>query len=231
MRLLRRLTRTYVTPGLYWAKRLFPRFVMPGGFIERHLSPLHFGQTYHAVNVMDLARLWRRFPEERRDDVLEDAIRYVVANDNRVLRWWAEAKPRQFAVVVFAEALYHLCMCKEQPAYRKHLAEAIMLIEDLGLGLPPSLLGGNAEIVPGRQHIPCPSPREPHLRVANLSTVGRKELLVVNPAREALELIWERNLGFSLIWTLPEGRSLSEKHGPLCIPARGWLWGRQENTE
>jgi len=110
---------------------------MPGGFVDRHLSHIHFDGNYHAVNVVDLARLWRQFPEEKLEPVLNDAVRWVVGGERAVLRWWSEVPPRRFAVVAFAEALYHLCMLRRSPDDRRYLAETMMQVEDLGLGLPP----------------------------------------------------------------------------------------------
>jgi hypothetical protein len=231
VRAVRRLATKYLRPNLYRVKRLFPRLVMPGGIVDRHLSPLHFDEKYHAVNLMDLARYWRRFPEEKLDRVVRDAIQFVVASDTSILRWWAETKPRQSAIVVFAEALCHLCMQQRDPGYRKYLAEAVLQIEDSALGLPPSILGGNTEIVGRKRQIPCPSPSEQRLRVANLSTVDRKELLVINPTNDDIELAWERSAGFPLVWTLPDGTPAAETGAPTRVPARGWLWGREGTGE
>jgi hypothetical protein len=224
-RALKRLLRIYLLPNLFRLKRAFPRLVMPGGFVDRHLSHLHFDGNYHAVNVMDLARLWRQFPDERLEAVLDDAIRWVVGNNQRVLRWWAEAPPRQFAVVVFAEALYHLCMLRTSSDDRRHLAETIMQIEDLGLGLPPSLLGGNAEITPRARQVPCPSPTDRRLRIVNLSTSARDELMVVNPTQEDRPLQWETPCRPGIVWKRADGATTASASLPLKVPARSWLTG------
>ena len=225
VRALKRMTWMYLVPRLYRLKRLFPRLVMPGGFIDRHLSPPHFDAKYHAVNVMDLVRYWRRFPEEELHSIIEPAIQFVFGNDKSVLRWWAEEKPRQFAVVVFTEALYQLCMLRPDPLYRRYLAEVMQLVEDLGLGQPPSLLGGNVEVLRRRLQVPCPSPTEPRLRVANLASAGRVELLVVNPAPVELPLVWERSGAFAVGWTRSDGASVPTNGMHVGVPPRGWLWG------
>jgi hypothetical protein len=225
VRALKRMSWMYLVPRLYLLKRLFPRLVMPSGFIDRHLSPPHFDAKYHAVNVMDLVRYWRRFPEEDLHSIIERAIQFVLGNDKSVLRWWVEEKPRQFAIVVFTDALYQLCMLRPDRIYRRYLAEAMLLIEDLGLGLPPSLLGGNVEVLRRRQQVRCPSPKEPRLRVANLGSAGRAELLVVNPEAVELPLAWELSGAFPVEWTLPDGASVSTNGTHVRVPPRGWLWG------
>lgn len=61
---------------------------------------------------------------------------------------------------------------------------------DLGIGLPPTLLGADPDVTPQAQQVGCPSPREARLRVANLGHGSRVELIVVDPARERVALSW-----------------------------------------
>jgi hypothetical protein len=231
LRALKRVTWKYLVPQLYRLKRLFPRLVMPGGLIERHLSPLHFDTKYHAVNVLDLARLWRRFPEDELSDVLRGAIEFVMRDDRSILKSWAEAKPRQFGIVVFAEALYHLCMYKQDPSYRRYLADTILLIEDLKLGLPPSLLGGNVEVTKRAEQTPCPSPTAAQLRVANLSTIRHKELIVVNPTDQDVELSWESCGAPPFAWTTGGAVPVTPRQERTWVPARGWLGGKETSGD
>ncbi len=226
VRAAKRLTWKYLTPRLYHLKWKYPRIVMPGGFIDRHLSPLHFDAKYHAVNVMDLVRLWRRFPEQDLGEVIEGGIRFVMGKDRSILRWWSEDKPRNFAIAVFGEALYHLCMLKDDQNYRSLLAQVLLAIDEIGLGMPPSLWGGNAEIVPRHLQVPCPIPDNPRLRIANLSRADDRELLVVNPAREEQELRWEREPDFTPSWITPKGEALQQAGGRILVPPGGWLLGR-----
>jgi hypothetical protein len=222
LRALKRLTRNYLIPQLHRVKRRFPRMVMPGGLIERHLSRLHFGVNYHSVNLMDLARLWRRFPSEDIESVIEGGLKAVT--DTALLRYWVESGQRQ-ALGYWVEALYHLCTLKPEAAYRRHLAEAMLSALDAGLGLPPSLLGAHPEIVKPGERFPCPSPADARLRVANLSCGGRREILVVNPMRAPIELAWERDGNDDLTWVSCDSPS-SAGRSPLCVPSRGWLVGR-----
>jgi hypothetical protein len=199
---------------------------MPSGFIDRHLSPLHFDAKYHAVNILDLVRLWRRFPDAELGPLIDAAIGFVVGNNQRVLRWWAEDKPRKFAIVVFGEALYQLCMLKPDISYRRHLAHTLVLIEDLKLGLPPSLLGGNSEILADSEQVPCPSPRAAALRVVNLSSAGHKEILLANPTDREIVLAWESAPQFHLTWTMPDKGAAKTEQGQPIVPPRGWLRGQ-----
>ena len=198
--------------------------VMPGGLIERHLSRLHFGVNYHSVNIMDLARLWRRFPEEDFGGVIDGAIKAVT--ETTLLRYWVEAKQRQ-ALGYWVEALFHVCTLKPEPVYRRHLAEAMLSALDAGLGLPPSLLGAHPEVVKPAERFPCPSPRDARMRVANLSCGGRREILVVNPTTDAIELAWEKDAESALTWVSADGKSIATNNSPWSVPPRGWALGRE----
>lgn len=226
LRALKRAAWKYMVPQLYRVKRAFPRIVMPGGFTERHLSPLHFDPKYHAVNILDLARLWRRFPEPDIWSALREATGFVT--DTSILDYWAEAKPRQFAIVVWADALYHLCLLNDSPEYRRYLADAMLRIEDAGLGYPPSLLGANPEAVEATRRVGCPSPADARLGVANLCGARGKEIIVVNPSASELELAWERDFGNDLVWTIGEDPAAPPGGARLRVPGRGWLWGKEK---
>ncbi len=224
LRIIKRLAWIYLIPNLHRLKRALPRMVMPGGLIERHLSPLHFGTHYHAVNLMDLARYSRRFPGEDLGDVIRDAIQA----GGKLIESWAEAKTQRFAIVVWADALYHLCTLSSSAEYRRLLAEAMLRISDLGLGLPPSLLGGDAEAVRVEHRIPCPSPVDIRLRVANLSCNGHREFIIVNPAKVDLTLEWQNSDTDNLDWEGSNGRPVSSDAARRFVPARGWLLGRED---
>ncbi len=223
LRAVKRLTRNYVIPQLHRVKRKFPRMVMPGGLIERHLSRLHFGVNYHSVNVMDLARLWRRFPSDDLWSVIDGGVEAVTKT--ALLRYWVEVGQRQ-ALGYWVEALYHVCTLNPDVAYRRHLAEAMLSALDAGLGLPPSLLGTHPEIVKPEQRPACPSPTDDRLRVANLSWEARREILVVNPTSVAIELVWEREPSADLTWTSSGGAPASAAASRSSVPPRGWLLGR-----
>jgi hypothetical protein len=222
LRALKRATRDHVIPQLHRVKRRYPRVVMPGGLVERHLSRLHFGVNYHSVNLMDLARLRRRFPSDDLDAVIDGAVKAVT--ETTLEQYWIEANQKQ-ALGYWVEALYHLCTLRREPVYRRYVADAMLGALDAGLGLPPSLLGANPEVVKPSERFPCPSPRDPRLRVANLSSGARREILVVNPTPEAIDLAWEDDRLNDLVWASNAASSRPAGDLPLSVPARGWLLG------
>lgn len=224
-RVVKRLANRVLLPNLWRLKHRWPRIVMPGGFIDRHLGPLQFSPKYHPINVMDLARLWRCFPDEPLAEVIDGAVRFVTERDGATLRWWTESRPRRFAIGAFGEALVQLCLLRPDAAYRRHLARVLMLDADLQQGLPPSLHGGNAEIVPRARQLPCPSAAHPALLVANLGTRERPELLVVNPTKTALALGWETEPPAGLAWTAHDAKGAAKPSDGTNVPARGWLHG------
>jgi len=198
---------------------------MPGGFIERHLAPPHWGENYFPVNIMDLARLWRRFPEENLADIINDAVKTV--SDTGFLQHCAEEKPRYYALVVYIDALYQLYTMHKTPIFRCYLAEAILCAEDTGLGLPPSTLGADPEAIKKAFQAPCPSPKDKRLRVANLSNSGDRELLVVNNTTTDLQLEFEDPASSRFSWKTAEDQPISS-NAPLSVPQHGWIWGREK---
>ena len=226
VRAIKRLTWKYITPKLLPRIKLsYPRLVMPGGFIERHLSMPHYDINYHPVNILDLTRLWRCFPDEDLAGILDGAIKAVT--DSSILQLWAESKPRHFSVVVWVDALYQLCTLKQDASYRQLLAEGIMVIVDTGLGFPPSLLGADPEAVKVADRVPCPSPADPQLRVANLSCNGRIEILVVNATDSDRELVWENDNTPDVSWVTVDGQPVPVENSSLRVQAHQWIWGRQ----
>ena len=225
IRAIKRLTWKYLTPQIYRLKKVYPRLVMPGGLIERHLSMPHYDINYHSVNVMDLARFWRCFPDEDLGEIVENAVAAV--SDSSLLEYWAESKPRHFSMVVWVDALYQLCTLRQDASYRQLLAEGIMVIVDTGLGIPPSLLGADPEAVKMEDRVPCPSPTDPQLRVANLSCNGRSEILVVNATDADRELAWENDRTPQVYWVTADGQPVPVENSSLRIQARQWIWGRQ----
>lgn len=225
LRVVKRLARQYLLPELHRVKRRWPRMVMPGGLIERHLSRLHFGVNYHSVNVMDLARVWRRFPAADFRGVLAAAVGAVTGTS--LAQYWTEGRQRQ-ALGYWVEALFQLCTLSPELQRRGDLADAMLGALDAGLGLPPSLLGAHPEIVAPGARFPCPSPRDARLRIANLSRGGEHEILVVNPSAAAIELAWEEATDGELRWLGADGKVAPSGDGPPRVPPRGWLLGRSD---
>lgn len=131
-------------PHLYQIKNRFPRLVMPGGYIDRHLGLGSWAFHYHTVNLMDLVRARRRFGGTQFDAVIREAAQF--AQSSGVRGRWKELKYERYALGFWAEALWHLC--REFPdhvEYRDWYREACADLEALNMGLPPSHLSVNAE--------------------------------------------------------------------------------------
>jgi hypothetical protein len=180
LRALKRIAWKYLLPRLPAIKVRYPRLVMPGGYVDRELCVRTWAHHYLTINLMDLARHQRRFPEADQAQVIHDALGY--ARDSGILARWKELKYEKYALGFWAEALYHLCrLAPDDLGVRRLLADAMLDLSDLGLGLPPSLLGANAEAIPPELQAPCPTPADPTLLIANLGDASRPEWLLVNP--------------------------------------------------
>jgi len=224
LRAFKRISWMYIAPNLYRIKNIYPRLMMPGGYIERQLGMGHYDINYHSINLLDIVRLWRCFPEENLAQTINEAIEAV--SQSSLLDYWAEKQPRHKSLVEWADALYHLCMLKEDASYRALLVEGMLKIDDTGIGFPPALLGGDPEAVKALQRVPSPSPTDSRLRVANLSGANRIELLIVNTTSESLELTWEGNPKVTLSWVHGATQVVMNDSLPLIIPPRSWLWGK-----
>lgn len=227
LKAVRRLARSRLLPNLYRLKRRYPRFVVPGGLIDRHLSPKHYNTGYHTVNLMDVVRLMRRFPDEVLRQIAHDAVDAVTSTG--LLQHWVETRRVQ-AVGYWVEAIYQLCTLDPAPELRTRLAEAMLAAEALCIGLPPTLLGGDPEVtLPAYQH-GCPSPADVRLRVASLAHSGRVELVIVNPTNEPLLVEWEVDgkalASAGIQWRTAAGtQPVTPGAGAPCVSAGGWLLG------
>lgn len=183
-------------PRLPNLKTRYPRLVMPGGYIDRELSLQTWAFDYLSVNLMDLVRAARG---GQRDALMPyvNGILDHCARTGIALRW-LENKGRAYALGFLAEALTLLCLRESRPELDAMLAESLMLCVQHGQGLPPSLLGGNAE---ARESLCYDVPRAalPDIVVANLSTSMRRACLVVNAGNRAIAL-----------------------HAALDVPLSGW---------
>jgi hypothetical protein len=223
LRAVKRLTWMYLTPNMHRVKRIFPRLVMPGGLIERHIAPLHYDINYHPVNVLDLARLRQRFPAIDLKRVVEDAVAAV--DKSRLLAYWAESPPRRFAVAVWVDVLYRLCLLDGTAALRSQLARTMLAALDAGLGMPPSVLGSDVEAVDRSSRRPCPVIDDPRLTIANLGHDQIEELVVVNPTPQPIAVKWRDHAPGTLQWADGTGY-VDFKVEPPRVPPRGWLHGR-----
>ena len=226
LRAVKRLAWKHIVPRWACIKAAFPRLVMPGGYIDRALSVGALSDAYLSVNAMDLARYLRQFGEKNIQSLISGALRY--ATGKGLLARWGEDKSKEYALGFWAEALYHLCTIDPLFEYRSMLAQTMLALEIQSLGMPPSLLGANSEAVPKRMQLPCPSTRHGSLRIANLSRAGTMELIVVNPTDTPIPLQWDIPPSNSLRWSVGSLSGPTDARADR-VPARGWLWGREEN--
>jgi hypothetical protein len=181
--------------------------------------------SYHSINLMDLVRFARCCPDENIDTVINDAVAFVEINE--VLTHWGEKKEKQYAIGFWAEALYHMYLLAPDSEKLSKLAEAIFKLEELGMGLPPSMLGANQEAVPPRSQIGCSSAADGKIRVANLSRENHAEFLVVNPTMIPRRLSWESPVPCQVRWKSHSGEAI-KRENDMEIPARSWIVGYQQ---
>ncbi|BCG64110.1 MAG: hypothetical protein methR_P1876 [Methyloprofundus sp.] len=224
MRAFKRISWMYIAPNLYRIKNIYPRLMMPGGYIERQLGMGHYDINYHSINILDLVRLWRCFPNEDIAKTVDEAIAAV--STSSLLDYWAEKQPWHKSLVEWVDAMFHLCTLKNDTSYRKLLAEGIIKVQDAGIGLPPSVLGGDPEVVSAAQRVANLSPTDDRIRIANLSCGDHEEVLVVNTAHESLELVWEGEQKSGLVWMQGNGEVVASEGEQYLIPARSWILGK-----
>ena len=227
VRAIKRFAWKCLIPWLPRIKAMFPRFVMPGGYIERDLSQCSFADQYQSVTLMDLVRYVRRFPCVELPDFFE-SLTFTHASGLR--ERWKESHDKDHAIGFWTEALHHLCMLRPETVYRHWLVAAVLDAESLGIGLSPSVLGTHPEITANSGCMSCPSPSHSVLRVINLGRSGRPELLVINPSNHELPLMWETDSGAldGLIWQRLKNDHITPVEQPLQIPPRAGLWGRPQ---
>ena len=224
LRAVKRMAWKYLIPLLPRIKAIYPRLVMPGGYVERELTMFAFSMRYQPVNLMDLVRTRRLFGELELDPMLAEISAFT--QKCGIKERWKEFKGKEDDAIGFwAESLYHLGLASPDRRYRAWLAEAMIDLEDNGLGLPPSLLGSNAEAVTPDHQCPCPSPLDVRLRVANLSRGDTVELLVINPTDQAIALQWEAAPAVEVAWREGEAATLCALPDFPEIQPRAWIHG------
>lgn len=220
-RALKRIGWKWLAPRFHLLKTAFPRLVMPGGYIDRALSLKGVSDAYQSINLMDLLRFVRRFPSTSVDEVLHEALSFT--RSSGLLDRWSEIPQKEYALGFWAEALWHSCMLYPNSDYRAWLAETMLKLESKNMGLPPSLLGANAEAIPVPLQVPCPVPSNTRLRVANLCQGDKREFVAINPTDAEIELNWITPLNEGLRWTDAAGQPIG---ATPKVPAHGWLHGR-----
>lgn len=182
-RAIKRLGWKYAIPSFHYLKQLFPRLVMPGGYVDRALSLRGISTAYQAINVMDLARLQALFSELPLRLYIEAAVAFTFTSG--LWQRWQEEEKSRYALGFWAEALRWMCLQNDDLYWRNRLAETMICLARLGLGQPPGLLGGSAKarVDPTNwqaRNIP------PGIQVADLSNLNTQELLLVNPTDQSV---------------------------------------------
>ncbi len=195
-------------PRLPRLKTRFPRLVMPGGYVDRELSLQTWAYDYLAVNLMDLVRAARGPRAAIFMPYVNGILDYCARTG--IARRWLEHRGRVYAVGFYAEALVMLNQAAPRPDADAMLAEALLLCVRNRLGLPPSLIGGNAEAQAGSP--PVPQTANPDIVVANLSRADRATCLVVNAGQHAIRLE-------DALRSVPDGWTLPASE----LPAGGWI--------
>lgn len=220
-RALKRVGWKWLAPRLHLLKTAFPRLVFPGGYIDRAVSLKGVADEYQTINLMDLLRFARRFPSPDIDALAQEAIAFT-HNSGLIERWAGGKRNKAYALGFWAESLWHACLLYPDSRYRNWLGECMVRLESLKLGLPPSLLGANAEAVPPDQQVPCPIVTDGRLRVANLSHGAHREFVIANASKEPVALAWVTPPDCPIEWITSDGQR-TDAH---TVPAGGWLIGR-----
>jgi len=221
LRAVKRAVGNWLMPNLYHLTARFPRVVMPGGYVERAVALQGVIDDYHSINIMDLVRYGRRFPAENVSSLIAEGVSFV--KETRLDYHWGENRWKKYALGFWAEALYQWYLCEPSREKLIELAAVMLKLEDFGVGLPPSFLGSNIEVVPLREQVRCPSPSETCFRIANLTQDGRLTLLLINPTMTSQELIWEGE-PVSLMWENSRGDPVETSR--VRVPPREWVIGR-----
>jgi hypothetical protein len=155
--------------------------------------------------------------------VIEEAIEF--AERNRLLLYWSEQPQSKYAIGFWIEALYQWALLNPDQALRRRLAEAVILGEQLGLGLPPSVAGQNLEVLKLDLQHSCPSVQDARIRVVNLAAGDRIEFLFCNPTAEQVPLEMQEDLPENGEWysddsTISDQRAMRLKGGGWCVFAK-----------
>lgn len=227
-RALKRITWKYLIPKIYKLKAIYPRFVMPNGYIDRDLGLKNLTDPYLSVNLWDLLRHEHYFAEDHYQSIIDKSLAYT--HQCGLLDKWAEMTGKQHSLVFWAEALYQRCLVNTDSQYRDWLAETVLLLEDRKLGLAPSSLGGYGETVPAVAQKPCHTAPTAQVRIINLCNDNKIEFLFINTAKEAVTL----NIDTHYMSQLTQGKIndtlLENINKEIIIPGKSWFIGYQTHA-
>ncbi|MGA7802285.1 MAG: hypothetical protein WCC36_15920 [Gammaproteobacteria bacterium] len=225
MRAVKRLGWKYLGRWFPKIKGRFPRLVMPDGYVDRALTLAGLADSYLSINVMDLARHLRRWPDPVVRRVVENAVWF--AQRMNISEQWAEKRPKRYALGFWQEALYHICLLDPNAECRDRLAAAVCDGVENEVGMAPSLLGGNGEAVPAGEQAGRWLPTIAGLTMVDLSRHGAEEMLLVNTGSAPCEV---NRIGDGRYWLdgeLTRSSGVEEYGDMLKVPSRGWLCARR----
>jgi hypothetical protein len=191
---------------------------MPNGYVDRNLTLNEFWHPYFLINIMDLLRFQMRFNIQRVEPVIQKALAFV----ERVgLEKWLKDERTAYAVAFLAEALYLDCLRRPDRS-RAALAETVIALEKAGLGIPPSLLGCNAEFIRLSDQVPCPWPGSDGLRAINLSAAPRQlEVIILNCSDQERDTSIPS--GYDQLAVLDQDSGTRKPVQGAQVPAWGWI--------
>jgi len=216
---LRSKVAKYAPRVLPWIKSLYPRIVMPNGYVDRDLSLQVWAHEYLGINAMDLARAARAFNNNRMLEVAENALHF--GRTINIVDRWLELKGKDYAVGFWIEAAYQLYMLTGKEIYLDEIATSVVSSERAEIGLPPSLLGCNFEVVASESQRPTLDIDDLNLKVINLSNRGGEEFLLVNVSTTEMEISADYFPGFKSC-SENRGRDPRPLTDRLLVPACGW---------
>ena len=220
-RAIKRIAWKYLIPNIHHMKRLFPRLVMPGGYIERAVASKGLADTYQTINLMDMLRYARRFPAQDFRPLIDEALEFT--RNSGIVEYWSETPAKQYAIGFWVESLVHACHLFPDRKYRLWLADAALLLYRLDLGLPPSVLGANAEICPLEKQFQIPILKKASPIIINLSCGQKREFLLLNPQEASIYLSQASDHLIGFDWhDLISGNQLSSP--PECLSTGEQLW-------
>ena len=168
-------------------KHLFPRFLMPNGFVTRHLSLGHESYSYHIINLYDMLVLYQMLALSgyKREELkwlwqaIERAVGYCF--EGHLVRYLIQVKDKFIPQLVEALLIYS-SFNRDFP--RKRLLELVFSLKDRGYRFTSGVYGFDNLVTPEEFQISELSLKNysPELECLNVSPRdGRfRELLVVN---------------------------------------------------
>lgn len=221
IRALKRVGWKYLVHRLPAIKGRFPRLVMPDGYIARDLTLAGLSDPYLSINAMDLARYIRRAPDPEIRRILADAIQF--ARQTEITAHWAEQPAKRYALGFWQEVFYHLCLMDPGAEFRRGLAAAVCEAAKAGVGMAPSLLGANAEVVAPLEQVANWKGTESGLTMVNLSRKGVEEILLVNAAVDTVQLRSSSESQDLLSGEVSRSPDVRQSADKLSVPAAAWI--------